>query len=80
MIDPTPERERFICSVDTTAGRERARADANLIAAAPDLYAALEEISRHLDATGVEHEVGCNKWPCRYCIARVALARARGEV
>lgn len=50
---------------------DNAKADAHLIAAAPDLYAAATK------ALSVHEDIGCS---CAGCAAlRVALAKARGE-
>lgn len=59
---------------------ERAYADSRLIAAAPDMAAALEPYAKdpcecNLVATQRPESVD----PCRSCAARSALAKARGE-
>ena len=54
---------------------QRDRANANLIAAAPDLYAALEKALNFI--TNTESEMG-ETLPCGDA-ARAALAKARGE-
>ena len=58
---------------DNTPEREPVRfANAHLIAAAPDMYEALDRI---------QDELGCDDPECAMCIlARAALAKARGEV
>lgn len=48
-------------------------ADARLIAAAPDLMAALQEIERHLDTFGADGVVGS------ILAARAAIAQAIGD-
>ena len=62
---------------------EESVANANLIAAAPDLYAALKGL---LDAYTQSDESYCDcredhgeGFPCPACIGRAALAKARGE-
>lgn len=65
----------------------QANRDAALIAAAPDLYAALERYSDGDDCECPEPEQQPdgtwrgepNARRCHYCQARAALARARGE-
>ena len=53
-------------------------ADARLIAAAPDLLAALEDLVGYCDNCGGTGMVGDN--PCRWCSpARAAIAKAKGE-
>lgn len=49
---------------------------ARLMAAAPDLYAALELVLEELED---EHPVSCDVRPCWVEIADAALAKARGE-
>lgn len=48
---------------------EEAKANAHLIAAAPDLYEALDRLVRYINAPSTE----------AYLSARAALAKARGE-
>lgn len=74
-----------ICFMATHGGsqssRKRIQAEADLIAAAPDLYAALEEVTDALVATLVfdgwdVHEARARPEVVR---ARAALGKARGE-
>lgn len=55
---------------------DNAKADANLIAAAPDLYAALEAMFA-IGTTSECHEGPCGHKACG--LAKAALAKARGE-
>lgn len=66
---------------DLDAAKASEVANANLIAAAPELYEVLREIYEdfepmcNVECHGCKHEPGCNKWARR---ARVALEKAGG--
>lgn len=55
---------------------EEIEANANLIAAAPDLLEALERI---MDLGIVEHQVGWPELELALSMSRVAISKARGE-
>jgi hypothetical protein len=59
---------------DDKATTEISRANAALIASAPDMYAALEELLEF-----GQNKCGCGSSECTFCRARSALAKARGE-
>ena len=79
------------CRDEEEISLETARANASLIAAAPDMYAALEAYvseSRCLDPIrtplpnpeGYASKVECTPCgKCTFCRARAALSKARGE-
>ena len=84
--------EEFIGIYDTqdrlTASAYMHIANANLIAAAPDMYEALEEVSFLVCATCSKYERYCEsgnrllaEMPCNICESKVfkALRKARGE-
>lgn len=54
--------------------QERRAKEARLIAAAPDMLAALREVIRFIDSVGSEH---INRVP--FAAARAAIAKAEGE-
>jgi hypothetical protein len=56
---------------------DEVRANAHLIAAAPDLYEALESL---LDDLKMTPEINLDGWGIETNQARAALAKARGEV
>ena len=76
--------EYEICELDTVTitanhdisddGPERVMADARLIAAAPDLLAALEELSEYIDGYFDMDQLGNE----RLASARAAIAKAKG--
>ena len=57
--------------------REEASANARLIAAAPDLLAALQNVMAMYDSLtkAAKHSADC---PCYHCQARAAIAKATG--
>ena len=62
------------------------QADAKLIAAAPDLLAALEEMTEYMEeahANEIERNHYGDTAPCSYCVniaaAKAAIAKAKGE-
>ena len=63
------------CDDMGAAGRDKAKANAHLIAAAPELYAALEKIIEWYDKHHLRNEPAFQY----YHSARAALAKARGE-
>ena len=77
------------CSVGISDGEKRA--NANLVAAAPDLYEALAEFVKWVEdeatATAYDAGMGVSEWASfiptylseRFNIARAALQRAEGE-
>jgi hypothetical protein len=72
---PCPEQEKCINGIHP---------DAHLIAAAPDLYNALKSLVISAEQmAGVlltcRHRDVCQGLSCDFCIARAALAKARGE-
>lgn len=78
-ISTQPGRSGFYFEVGKNAASGRASfdeqwmANAALIAAAPDMYAALEKILE----LG-QNQCGCGSSECTFCRARAALAKARG--
>lgn len=60
----------------TSADKEEAFANAHLIRAAPDLYAALFRHAGWFDPVASGHDPSCG---CGGCEAHAALAKARGE-
>lgn len=70
------EQHRFTCGLTRTAwaSQEEMRANANLIAAAPDLYRVLANAVAQYDAIKGGPIIGALE------AARAVLARARGEV
>lgn len=58
-----------------TGGKPRTNEDARLLAAAPDLLAALERLLYRPEA----HGQICKTDPCPECEARAAIRKARGD-
>lgn len=78
-IGPTSWVKR-VCRVGLYGGAEHEdKANAQLIAAAPDLYEALKELTEIIDGAlmGVEDIDDIDSFTCQP--ARAALAKARGE-
>lgn len=71
------DRENRVCFMSHSDGRapERDRANAHLIAAAPELYEALLHIADEIETDG---GVDTSDW-LNMAAARAALAKARGE-
>lgn len=61
----------------TPFGDEIDKANAHLIAAAPELYEALYRLVRDCEIAGLQEQAGFDCW---ISMANAALAKARGEV
>ena len=73
------EVDAYIAFVDgglVELGAEPRRANARLIAAAPELFEALDGLLSELDSTP---EIDLSSWGVSTAKARAALAKARGE-
>ena len=65
---------RRVAIIDDGAGIENPEANANIISAAPDLYAALSKMCSNALELGYCHMADCNA-----CPSMAALRKARGE-
>lgn len=80
-----PNLDRYVAATGTGIGEQEQQANARLIAAAPDLLAALEAIEARISGTydnpalmdfgplSIDAEADCS------AIARAAIAKARGQ-
>ena len=69
-----------VCECFTFPNRERGEADATLIAAAPDLLAALEEFARFADAYDAERRPGQPFFPDDHTVYAMHLGSGDYEI